>query len=350
MLLWLALSIRQRGVSLKTIDVYALGNALVDSEFIVEPEFLKESKIEKGVMTLIDESRVGEITDLLKDPPQKRVSGGSAANTIVALSQLGGSGFYAFKVNNDEDGKFYVSDLKKNGVEFSDLSIVESKDATGKCMVLVTPDADRTMNTFLGASAGFSKKECEFDEIKNSHYLYSEGYLMTSPDATLAVKEAMKVAREAKVKTAFTLSDPGVVAGFKAQFLDVLSEPVDLLFCNESEAMSLTDTKDVNAACEALKTFAHSFAITTGKDGSVIFDGSEKIEIPGNAVKAIDTNGAGDMYAGAFMFALSQDKSFEEAGKLANFLSSKIVTVYGPRVKKEKMRTFINEFKDKIKK
>lgn len=335
---------------MKTIDVYALGNALVDSEFQVEPEFLKESKIEKGVMTLIDKKRVAALNDLIKAPPHKRVSGGSAANTVIALSQLGGSGFYACKVNNDEDGKFYISDLKKNGVEYSDLSMSDTKEPTGKCMVFVTPDADRTMNTFLGASAGFSEKECEFDEIQNSNYLYAEGYLVTSPAAVKAVKKSMKTAREHKVKIAFTLSDPGIVAGFKDQFLDLLSEPVDLLFCNETEAMSLTDTKDLESAFEGLKKYANTFAITTGPKGSLVYDGNETIEISGHDVKAVDTNGAGDMYAGAFMFALSQDKTFEQAGKLASFLSSKIVTVYGPRVEKGEMRTFINAFKDKIKK
>ncbi len=330
---------------MKTIDVYALGNALVDSEFKVTPEFLNEASIEKGLMTLIDEKRLKEISEKLNREADKRACGGSAANTVIALAQLGGSSFYAYKVNDDEDGKFYTTDLKANGVDFSKKSIAKGADPTGRCVVFVTPDADRTMNSYLGISASFASENCDFDQIKDANYLYIEGYLVTSEKAMKAVDEAMSIAKSSGAKIALTLSDPGIVKFFKDQFKHILKEPVDLLFCNEEEAMSLTDTENISDAFEGLKNYSKTFAITTGKSGSLVFNGEEKIEVEGFEVEAVDSNGAGDMYAGAFMFALSQDKSFSDAGRLASFFSSRVVSSYGPRVEKGQMRLYMNEFK-----
>ncbi len=240
---------------------------------------------------------------------------------------------------------FYLNDLASNGVEFSEVSKKDDNDPTGKCMVFVTPDADRTMNTFLGVSSKFSSNDCDFEKISVSDYLYVEGYLVTSDDALKAVDKAMSLAKNQNKKIALTLSDPGIVGFFKEKFLNILSNKVDLLFCNEEEAMSLTDTSNLDEAFEKLKSFASTFAITTGKEGSVVFDGSQKIKVSGFPVKAIDTNGAGDMYAGAFFYGLSLNKSYEESARIANYFSSKIVTKYGPRIEKNEMKRLLEEYK-----
>lgn len=327
----------------KTYHVYGLGNALVDMEFEVTTEDLQSLQIDKGVMTLVDEQRQQDLMQKFNDHPCKRSCGGSAANTMVALSQLGGKGFYSCKIADDETGKFYLQDLQKCGLETNLHNEVHDQGITGKCLVLVTPDADRTLNTFLGITGNLSEKELDKQAITESEYLYLEGYLVTSPTAKQAAIIAREIAENAGVKTTLSLSDPNMAEFFQEGLLKMIGGGLDFLFSNEAEALKMAKTEDLTTAIEYLKKLSKGFAITQGAKGSLIFDGQEMLEIPSFPVKAVDTVGAGDMYAGAFLYGITHGMSYFQAGKLASLASSKVVSSFGPRLETETLQGLLKE-------
>jgi sugar/nucleoside kinase (ribokinase family) len=297
-------------------------------------------------MTLIDEDRHHEVfRNLGKAQPDKMACGGSAANTVIAASQFGSNAFYSCKVSQDSFGEFYVKDLGKNKVDSNLKPDSLYEGHTGKCIVMVTPDADRTMNTYLGITGTYSYEQMDEAALTSSQYLYIEGYLVTSENGKAAMIKARDKAREKDVKVALTLSDPGIVNFFKSGFLEVIGDGVDLIFCNEEEAMSITETDNINDAREGLKKFAKRFAITQGKNGAMIFDGDTFIDIEAYPVEAIDTNGAGDMFAGAFLYALTDGHGYASAGRFASLASSKIVQTFGPRLSQEVMNELKSGFK-----
>ena len=319
-------------------DVYGLGNALVDMEFEINDQFLQDNSIDKGVMTLVDENQQHELIEQLDAFEGNKASGGSAANTLIAVSSMGGSSYYSCKVADDDLGHFYLNDLKAAKVDCN----MEGKHKggiTGKCLVMVTPDAERTMHTFLGVSSELSPYEVSEDAIKNSGYCYLEGYLTTSESGKAANIEARKIAETNNIKTALTFSDPFVVEHFRDGFTETIGDGIDLLFCNEAEALSYTRKNSVDEAVEVIKTFAKTFAITLGAEGAAVYDGTNLISIAANPVKAVDTNGAGDLFAGAFMYGLTHGKNFEEAGVLASKASSIIVSQFGPRLELEQYQS-----------
>ena len=321
-------------------DVYGLGNALVDMEFEISDQFLQDNSIDKGVMTLVDENQQHELIEQLDVFEGNKASGGSAANTLIAVSSMGGSSYYSCKVADDELGHFYLDDLKAASVDCN-MDGKHKGGITGKCLVMVTPDAERTMHTFLGVSSELSPYEVSEEAIKNASFCYLEGYLTTSETGKAANIAAREIAEQNNVKTALTFSDPFVVEHFRDGFTETIGNGIDLLFCNEVEALSYTQKGSVDEAVEAMKAFAKTFAITLGAKGAVVYDGSNLINIAANPVKAVDTNGAGDLFAGAFMYGLTHGKSFEEAGILASKASSIIVSQFGPRLKSEQYQSLV---------
>ncbi|PCI04760.1 MAG: adenosine kinase [Gammaproteobacteria bacterium] len=315
-------------------DVYGLGNALVDMEFEVNDPFLQKNKIDKGVMTLVDENQQHELVSQLDSFEGNKASGGSAANTLIAISSMGGSSYYSCKVADDELGQFYLNDLKTAGV-VCNMNGKKKGGITGKCLVMITPDAERTMHTFLGVSSELSPYEINEDAIKNASFCYMEGYLTTSESGKAANIETRKIAQKNNIKTALTFSDPFVVEHFHDGFNETIGDGIDLLFCNEAEALSYTKKESIDDAIEVIKTFSQTFAITLGAKGAVIYDGNNLIPIDAHPVKAVDTNGAGDLFAGAFLFGLTHGMSFEQAGNLASKASSQIVSQFGPRLRLE---------------
>lgn len=318
-------------------DVFGIGNALVDKEFEVTDAFLAGQDIQKGMMTLIDQAKQQALLSALTETfgLKKRASGGSAANSIVAVSQFGGKTFYACKVANDETGEFYMHDLHAAGVTTKlDQVRCASEGVTGKCMVMVTPDAERTMNTFLGITADFSEAELHLDELKQAHYLYIEGYLVTSDMSRAAVLKARQVAKEHGVKTAMTFSDPAMVRFFRAGIDEMIGDGVDILFCNQEEASVFTGKDSLEEVIAAIQPFAKKVVITLGSKGALVVDENGRTEVASHPVKAIDTNGAGDMFAGAFLYGITQGMDNAKAGKLASLAASKIVTVFGARLSK----------------
>ena len=319
---------------MKKYQVYGIGNALVDMEIEVGIDYLSEMGVEKGLMTLVDQDRQVQLLSKLDNHQHRRSCGGSAANTCIAVAQLGGDVFYSCKVAGDEPGDFYMNDLKKNGVH-TNLSEKRPQGTTGKCMVFVTPDADRTMNSYLGITETFSRDEIHFEQLAQSQYLYIEGYLVTSATGKAAAIAAREEARKNGVKVALTFSDPGIVGYFKPGFLEMMGEGVDLLFCNEAEALSFSGKSDFNEAVAELKKHTKALAVTRGPRGAYIYDGKNEIVIITRQVNAIDTNGAGDLFAGGFLWALTNGKTYAEAGELACNLSSELVTRFGARLDKE---------------
>ena len=321
----------------KKYKVFGIGNALVDMEFEVTEKFLLENNVEKGLMTLVEQERQTELLGKLSGIQHKRNCGGSAANTVIAATQLGASNYYSCKVANDETGEFYYSDMKEIGVR-SNIEESRFDGETGKCMVLITPDADRTMNTYLGITATYAKDEIIKDELINSEWLYIEGYLVTGPNSKEAAIYARDIAQENGVKVALTLSDPGIVGFFKDGFKEIIgTKKLDLIFCNEEEAMSFTGQDNLESAMESLKELTNAFAITTGPKGAVVFDGTHTTYVLTNKVDAIDTNGAGDLFAGSFLYAITHGSSYGEAARFSCACSSKLVTQFGARLKTEQI-------------
>lgn len=312
--------------------VYGIGNALVDMEFEVTPDFLAQNGVEKGLMTLVEEERQVELLEKLGGNHHKRTCGGSAANTVIATSQLGANSFYSCKVASDETGDFYWSDLRSKGVS-SNLEGGRLDGTTGKCMVFVTPDADRTMNTYLGITATFSKEQIIDAELLASEWVYLEGYLVTGDTGKAAAIHARELAQANGKKVALTFSDPGIVGFFKDGFKEILGDKkIDLLFCNEEEALSYTGTATAEEAYEALKEVSHTFAITLGPKGALVYDGKEKIYISAKDVEAVDSNGAGDIFAGSFLYAITHGYNYGQAGHFACNCASKLVTQFGARL------------------
>jgi sugar/nucleoside kinase (ribokinase family) len=328
----------------KKYDVYAIGNALVDMEFEVLDSFFTAHKIDKGLMTLVDEERQNYLLKALASDSKKKQCGGSAANTIIAVAQFGAKGFYSCKVAADSTGDFYLNDLVQHGVDTNLKKQTRQDGTTGKCLVLITPDAERTMNTYLGITATLSKTEVDAEAIKLSQYLYMEGYLVASPSGKEAAIHAREIARQHGVKTALTFSDVNMVKFFKDGLVEMIGPGLDLLFCNESEALAFAGTENLMDAREALKKVSKNFVITLGENGAMIWDGTTFIDIEPYQVKAVDSNGAGDMYAGAFLYAVSQGHTCASAGKLASMSASKVVSQFGPRLKNEQA----HEIKSKV--
>ena len=331
--------------------VYGMGNALLDMEFNVDATFFEKHQVEKGLMTLVDQDRQHELMHALGDIPDHHLAcGGSAANSMMIARYLGIDGFYTCKIADDKVGDFYYKDMRKAGLDNTFDHVSREPGLTGKCLVMVTPDADRTMNTFLGTSETLCAAQLYEPALLASEYLYIEGYLMTSPTALAAAKQAYAVAKAHGVKTAISLSDPFVVGHFRAQFNEVLSQKVDLIFANEEEALSYTNCNTIKDAIVGLQAVANAFVITRGPHGSIIFDGESIIEIAPVAVKAIDTLGAGDMYAGAFLAGLTKyNMSMQQAGELANAISAAVVTQYGPRISAAQAQQILASTLEKVK-
>ena len=329
---------------MKTYDIYGIGAAMLDIEFTVSDDFIKQNQIDKGVMSLIDEKRQNQLIANLSVNSElvKRSCGGSACNTIIASSGFGIKAFYAGKIASDTSGDFFVEDLKALGVDFKK---TDSRNGiTGKCLVMITNDAERTMNTYLGINVDLSSKEIDKNSLVNSKWLYIEGYLVTDSKRTQVACESMLFAKKHGVKTSLSLSDPFVVQVFSEQIKNVIGDGVDLLFCNEDEAISFSGESNIEQAAEKLKNYAKTFVITLGAKGSLVYDGKQKIFTSGVKTKAINTNGAGDMFAGAFLYAINKGYDYVLAAEFANATAALVVSQFGPRIDNSKYAELKQQF------
>ncbi|MGI9322598.1 MAG: adenosine kinase [Pseudomonadales bacterium] len=320
---------------MKSYDIYGIGNALVDTEYEVADDFIAATGFPKGMMTLIEEDErqqlLGRLATEVSKPPTKTAGGGSAANTVVMATQLGSRTFYSCKVAADAVGDFFVADLEAAGID-TNLTADREPGATGQCISLVTPDAERTMTTCLGITHFLSPGELNPDALRKSRRLYIEGYLVSSPTGFEAALEAQAIAQAAGVPVSLTLSDPAMAEHFKSNYEQLLDKGIDLLFCNLDEARLLTGSEDADDCAQKLTNICRSFTMTLGSDGSLSWDGETLHRLPGIPAKAVDTTGAGDIYAGAFLHVITQGGGFHEAAKLANLSASLLVTRFGARL------------------
>ena len=323
------------------LDLYAIGNALVDREYSVDEALLANCNLRKGTMQLADAAQQHALMTTLNHytAPTGQVGGGSAANTAFAFAALGGSAFYACRVGNDETGNFYLADLSSAGVQTSPLS--QELGQTGTCLVMVTPDGERTMHTHLGITTDLSPDQVDLAPLKGAQHLYIEGYLCTSDSARQAVAVVRELARLQGTKIAMSLSDPAMVQYAHEGLVEMLGIGVDVLFCNEMEALLFSRTENIDDALPILHQHAPLVVVTLGANGALISqaagDGWARIPVvPHVVAEVLDTNGAGDNFAAGFLFGLSQAMSLTDCGFLASALAAAVVGQYGPRLPRQR--------------
>ena len=313
------------------IDVFGLGNAIVDTEVRVDEGFLREQAITKGHMTLIDSQTMRALLTALVEHNMSHSSGGSAANTIYAVQAFGLQTAYACKVNADEAGKFFVGDMAAAGVHINQ-QLLEQPNHTGQCLVMITKDAERTMTTDLGISSALSMTDVDTSRLTQAKYYYVEGYLSSSSDSSAAAQTCRELAEEAGVKVAVSLSDPSMVEIFRDELQNMLGNGVHTLFCNEEEALTWARTDRIEIATNELKDIAPELYITLGANGSLAVKNGHAVAAPGVTSKPIDTNGAGDMYAGAVLAARVNGASPEDAARFGNHCAAELIKHYGARL------------------
>jgi len=327
-----------------TYDLYAIGNALVDSEYEVSDAHLQTMGVDKRHMTLIDADRRTELLGHLQTTTSRRTGGGSAGNTVVALSQLGGRAFYSCRVADDELGAFYTQDLIANGVATNLTHTQAAPGQTGSCMVMVTPDAERSMSTFLGATADLDASALHEQAISESRIYYMEGYLAASPTGLQAALQGRQIAQAAGVALATTLSDVSMINFCRPGLDAIVGQGLDYLFCNEEEAQVWSGTQDLAVICQQFSQLARTVCLTRGPKGCIVLEGGQQTTVPAATVKALDTNGAGDMFAGAFLYAVTHGQSHAQAAWLANQAAAQVVSQYGNRLTRDIMGCIKSRF------
>ncbi|HCY55729.1 MAG TPA: adenosine kinase [Oceanicaulis sp.] len=310
-------------------DIIGVGNAIVDVIATADEGFLGQHGIEKGAMTLIDEERAKAIYAAMG--PGQEVSGGSAANTLAGVASLGGRGAYIGKVADDQLGEIFAHDLRATGVDYSTAPL-KGGPATARCLILVTPDAQRSMNTFLGASTLFSGEDVDAARIEAAHITYLEGYLFDRDEAKAAFVSAAEIARKAGRKVALTLSDPFCVDRHRASFRQLIAGHVDVVFANEVELKSLYQSEEFDAALAQLRAETRIAAITRSEKGAVIISGEDTVRVPADPVeKLVDTTGAGDLFAAGFLLGLARGADLETCGRLGVLSAAEVISHVGAR-------------------
>ena len=313
-----------------TIDVVGIGNAIVDVVSHAADELVTELGLAKGAMTLIDTEQAEEIYERLG--PGVEVSGGSCANSIAGLASLGAATAFIGRVRDDQLGEIFAHDIRSIGVTFT-ASPAESGPPTARCLILVTPDAQRTMCTYLGASVDFGAADLDQGLIARGGVTYLEGYLWDPPSARAAFRQAMDAARAAGRTVALTLSDPFVVERHRDDLLASLeSGQIDILFANEMEICSLYETDDFGAAAAQVGELDVLAALTRGENGSRLLQNGEVADVPAAPVEhVVDTTGAGDLYAAGVLFGIARGLDLETCGRLGSIAAAEAISHMGPR-------------------
>ena len=305
-------------------DVLGIGNAIVDVITHADDSFLTKHALVKGSMTLIDEARAETLYGAMG--PGVEISGGSCGNTIAGVASFGGKGAYVGKVRNDQLGAVFGHDLRATGVTFGTAQATEGP-STARCLIVVTPDAQRTMNTFLGAAQTLTPDDIDANAIAASSITYLEGYLWDPPQAKEAFRKAAKIAHDNKRQVALTLSDSFCVSRYRAEFVELIrSGTVDLLFANESELLSLYETANFDTAVKALQADAKLAAVTRSEKGCVVVSKSGVESVPAAPIdRLVDATGAGDLFAAGFMFGLSRGRDHKTAARLGGLAAAEVI-------------------------
>ena len=313
-----------------TVDVLGLGNSLIDIIAQTDDGWLEQQEMAKGAMTLIDEDRAEALYAARAEP--RIVSGGSAANTIVGVASFGVNAAYIGKVKHDELGQAFGRDLRATGVSFA-TSAAEHGPGTGRCFVYVTPDGERTMNTFLGASTYLSPDDVDEALVRSARFVYLEGYMWDRPAAKEAFRKAGRIARAAGARVALTLSDAFCVDRFRGEFIDLMRTGiVDTVFANTDEALSLYETTHLHEALDAFAAEGVTAVVTRSEKGSVVVEGEKRTEAPAHAIaRLVDTTGAGDLFAAGYLAGLARGRTSAECAGLAALAASEVIQHIGAR-------------------
>jgi sugar/nucleoside kinase (ribokinase family) len=315
--------------STAAFDVTGIGNAIVDVLAEASDEFLQLNQLDKGAMMLIDAQRALELQRKMSSTVEQ--SGGSAGNTLAGLASLGGTGAYIGKVKDDEMGRIFANDLKKLGTRF-DTAPAQTDAATGRCLILVTPDAQRTLNTYLGAAVELGPDDVDPAIIAQSQVTYLEGYLFDPPHAREAFIKAARIAHDAGRKVSLSLSDGFCVARHRQAFQDLVADHVDLLFANESEILSLYETHDFAEAARTVRGKCEVAILTRSAKGSVVLQGAESFEVPAHPVAhVVDTTGAGDLYAAGYLWGYTRGLSAPKCATAGSIAAAEVISHFGAR-------------------
>jgi sugar/nucleoside kinase (ribokinase family) len=318
-------------VDLPTLDVVAIGNAIVDVIAQADESFLERHGMVKGSMQLIDDSVAHRLYDDMG--PAVEMSGGSAANTAAGLASLGGAAGFIGRVADDVLGQVFTHDIRATGVHYEPLSLVNDDRGTARCLILVTPDAQRTLNTYLGVSGLIGPDDVDVDLVARAQVVYCEGYLWDLPDAKAAMVKAMDTAAAVGAKVAFTLSDSFCVDRHRADFLELAEHKVDILFANEAELLALYEEDDWEAAADRVAGHCELACLTRSELGSVVItEAGERLHVPAHPVSAVvDTTGAGDLYAAGFLFGHTHGLDLETSARLASLAAGEVISHVGAR-------------------
>lgn len=312
-----------------TLDVVGIGNAMVDVLAQTDDAFLASHGLVKGTTALIDAAQAEALYARMGAGIE--MSGGSVANTIAALASLGGRGAYIGKVRDDQLGEVFAHDLRAIGVRY-DTPFMQAGPATARCLILVTPDAQRTMNTFLGACVELTEADIDADLVRSAQVTYLEGYLFDPPGAKAAFRRAAEIAHAAGRKVSLSLSDPFCVARHRDDFRELVSRHVDILFANEIEICSLYETEDFDDAVRAVAGHCEIAVLTRSERGSLIVNTDETVSVdPAPVARVVDTTGAGDLYAGGFLFGLTGGLSLATCGALGSLCAAEVISHFGAR-------------------
>ncbi len=312
----------------KNIKLCGIGNGIVDMQYKISEEELCSIAIPKGEMRLIDEEKQKQLFKKLSHIKPHISSGGSATNTIDAFAKYGGKAAFLTCVGDDDNGRFYYHQLKELGIDYKDNTIANTP--TGACFVLITPDTERTMLTSLAASSHFAEQNISGELIAASEWLYLEGYMFSETDAVQAIHKAVSIAQKHNTKIALTMSDAFIIELFRDRLQPVI-EKADLIFCNNKEAATFAGTANHDEAVKYMLQYCPNVVTTKGKDGADVIFGGKHYSVDAFAINEVDATGAGDMFAGAFMYGMICLKDIEIAARLASYASAQTVAQLGPR-------------------
>jgi len=312
-----------------TLDVVGIGNAVVDVLTDAEDSFLVRHDLAKGAMTLVDERASEKLYIGMGSAVE--VSGGSAANTMAGIASLGGKGAFIGKVKADQLGEIFSNDITSAGVRYTTSRATDGA-STARCLIFVPPDAQRTMQTFLGASVALGPNDLDEAAIRDAQITYLEGYLWASDSGRMAIRKAAEIAKAAGRKVAFTLSDAFLVNAYRADFFEFIRSNVDILFANEIEITSLIEANNFDDALQISRDLCEILALTRSEHGSVIVSGADTYVIDAAPVlDVVDTTGAGDLYAAGFLFGLTRGLGLHVCGRIGSIGAGEIVSHFGAR-------------------
>tara|TARA_R110002051_G_scaffold17010_2_gene50435 strand:- start:5060 stop:6061 length:1002 start_codon:yes stop_codon:yes gene_type:complete len=315
---------------MKKFQVVGIGNAMVDVLARANDSFLAEAGIEKGIMQLIDMDRAVALYGMIG--PAREVSGGSAANSIAGIAHLGGRTAYVGKVKDDQLGAIFAHDMRAQGAVYETaFAPKDAVDETGRCLVIVTPDGERSMNTYLGVTEFLTVDDIDEAQMAQAEWIYLEGYRFDGPESHAAFAKAIAACKAAGGQVSLTLSDPFCVGRHREAFRSMIAADVDLLFCNRAEMLSMYETDDFDAALVQAAAEVAIVACTDSANGAYILAGSDRWHVPADPVQIVDATGAGDLFAGAFLWALAENYSLPDCGRIGNIAAGEVIGHIGAR-------------------